>query len=740
MAQIVEAMPGAVREGARSELDGMLASARVKGLVDQGDVAQAKTELAEGRYDAVLKPDQKEALVDHVLAAERQHGPKTFDEWMSAEDLSRRADADVYARATTGQGVGDLDAMAAEITQSMGPQQGAEYKTKALAALQQFTAVGAVHDMDLAQLNALASAPAPDPSAPDYPTRVSNWRITTTAAQAEQKALLSDPAAWAMTPGPVKKAAAATAGAQDRAARLQSQWQDVQNAQGAAKNQAAFLFAGGVLNAQSRAGVPLAARLVLPAGEASRLAASVNNAAPEQKLAAMQALGDLVVRFPNHINFADGSSASPRSILARQLQAAHLSPVELSAIVDYGGDPAKLGRVVAAMNDPTLKKPLDHGQQPRLEAAVRGQLGQFLASVRPLPGAQALEQARVDRTVLVARGLMNSQGLSFQAAAQQASQDMTGGYEFVDTWRVPRGVASDASPLRRGAAQLMADLTGKGGANLYAPAGLPGDPANRRAVYAAQIQHSGQWVTNADEGGLTLMVPHPDGSWDPVADRYGRPVRASWDQLKGRAKGAPSPFDQPPPAALIAPDGKPMPAVSRSSAFSAMAWAVNGQESRFHSGLVSPAGALGQMQVMPDTVKTYAPRLGLPVDLDRAQHDDAYNRRIGEAALRDHVDHFGAGAEVVDMVPQRRLADPAVIGVVVLGAVQVHRQAQARRIGLHRVGHHLHLAQRPGRAHQPAVEAAFLAVHRPGHGREGGRARDGGHGLAVRGDQRRRRR
>lgn len=656
--QIVASLPAGLKKDALTEFTGLAAAARVKGLVDQGNIAQAKAELSDGRYDEVLKPQVKEELVAHVEAAAREHGPKTFDQWVAAHQLEANADAETYARLTTGRSTGrvDLD----QIVAQLGPERAADYAEKWKQADQTFAAVGAVRDMATPQLQAQANAAPPDPSDPQYTAKASAYQIQHQAALAELKTRQEDPAAWAMGSKQAVKGAGAAAGAptQDRGAQLEGLWQTVQQTSGSAQQLAAGQYAGTMLGVQYAAGVAPNARTLVPKTTAAALAASVINAPPEQRLQAMQSVAALVQAFPASFSMPDGSTVSPQAILGRQLLASHLSPVELSAIVDYGADPAKLGRVVAALNDPTLKKALPGAQERTLEAAVRAQIGPYMTSIAPTPGAQQLAQARIDRTVLVARAMMAQQGLGTTAAAQAAAADMAGAYRFSDTWRMPAqlagqttmdwtGVHTGLGLARQGSGKMLGELIGQNGANLYAPAGLPGGPDQRRQLYAAQVQKSGRWVTAPDDSGLMLMVPHPDGSWDQVADRFGRPVRATWQQLQSYGQGsASSPFAQPPANAVRGPDGQALPAFSRSEAFGALAWAVNGKESGFRSGLVSPEGALGQMQVTPDTVKTYAPRLGLPVDLERAKTDDDYNRKIGQAALSDMIQRYGSGAGV----------------------------------------------------------------------------------------------
>lgn len=653
---IIAGLPAGLQQAAMADGQAQLAQGRIKGLINQGHANVAQDELKSGKYNAIFTPQELDALTASADAAARDHAPRTLDQALAQQSLRQSADAQTYAYLTTGKGAGvNLDAVAAQL----GPEEAARYQAQWTNAQKAFAAVGPIRDMPSGQVAALASAAPPDPSDPAYASKLPIWQAQQQAAQAELKSR-QDPGAWAFasngkaaTKGP---GAAAVSLAQDRGAALQGMWASV--LQNGDANHVGASYAGSMLGAQAGAGIPASARQMVPQTEAARLAATVINASPDQRAAAMASLATTVNALPASFQMPDGSIAAPRAILAKQLLAAHMTPVELSAIVDFGSDPAKLGRVVAALNDPTIKAPLPHGQQAQFTATIKTAMAPFLSSVAPLPDAGILAQARLDRTALVARELMATQHMSPPAAARAAAADVTSGYRYVDTWRMPAalagGVSVNLTPgalnitdgagyARRGAAQMLAALTAQNGKALYAPGGLPGDPDQQRQVYAAQVQHNARWVTTPDDGGLALMVPHPDGTWDQVADRYGRPVRANWNDLQALGQGRGQlPFMTPPPTAVQGPNGQPVPAFSKSAAFGALSWAVNGQESHFRSGLVSGKGALGQMGITPDTVQTYAPRLGLPVDLDRAQNDDGYNRAIGNAALSDNINHYGA--------------------------------------------------------------------------------------------------
>lgn len=93
------------------------------------------------------------------------------------------------------------------------------------------------------------------------------------------------------------------------------------------------------------------------------------------------------------------------------------------------------------------------------------------------------------------------------------------------------------------------------------------------------------------------------------------------------------------PVPDMVPDGL---AVSR-----ALALAIARRESEFDPGAQSRAGARGLMQVMPNTAKLLAPRLGLEFDVARLTRDPAYNAAMGSGYLRQLVDEFGPAVALI---------------------------------------------------------------------------------------------
>ncbi len=75
--------------------------------------------------------------------------------------------------------------------------------------------------------------------------------------------------------------------------------------------------------------------------------------------------------------------------------------------------------------------------------------------------------------------------------------------------------------------------------------------------------------------------------------------------------------------------------------------AIARRESEFNHTVSSHAGALGLMQVMPDTARSMARKLGEPFDQRRLTRDAAYNARLGAAYLDGLRMRFGTSIALV---------------------------------------------------------------------------------------------
>jgi len=72
----------------------------------------------------------------------------------------------------------------------------------------------------------------------------------------------------------------------------------------------------------------------------------------------------------------------------------------------------------------------------------------------------------------------------------------------------------------------------------------------------------------------------------------------------------------------------------------ALALGIIRQESSFETSTVSPAGARGLMQLMPNTAGLVAHRLRLTVSVAALTADPGYNMQLGTTYLRDLLDEF----------------------------------------------------------------------------------------------------
>ena len=93
------------------------------------------------------------------------------------------------------------------------------------------------------------------------------------------------------------------------------------------------------------------------------------------------------------------------------------------------------------------------------------------------------------------------------------------------------------------------------------------------------------------------------------------------------------------PVTDLVPDGL---AVSR-----ALALSIARRESEFDPGVVSPAGARGLMQVMPETARMMATKLGKSFDSARLTSDPAYNAALGSEYLKQLLEEFGPSIALI---------------------------------------------------------------------------------------------
>ena len=161
------------------------------------------------------------------------------------------------------------------------------------------------------------------------------------------------------------------------------------------------------------------------------------------------------------------------------------------------------------------------------------------------------------------------------------------------------------------------------------------------------VWQAGVWLIAAgqpDQGARFLLhlsetaAPEDIGRMARLMLELNRP----WDALRlakaGAARGAVWPAAYFPLTGLEArPLGLPPELVM----------AIARRESEFNHAVVSPSGAQGLMQVMPETARAMARRLAEPFEQARLTRDPAYNARLGAAYLAGLRDRFGTSVALV---------------------------------------------------------------------------------------------
>lgn len=172
------------------------------------------------------------------------------------------------------------------------------------------------------------------------------------------------------------------------------------------------------------------------------------------------------------------------------------------------------------------------------DSSWNDQAKQFAATMVVQPGGTAVwnnfnEQGKRLTYINMQRGMSESD------AAKQAYQDILGSqYQTADTWRMPNTSGQDLRDVKDGASKYLNDLKPEQIMPLIGDPRLP-EKVNREQSIS-RVRDNGQWVTNSDETGLTLMmngllVNGADGN--PINVRFsdlaklGAGERSTWNSL-----------------------------------------------------------------------------------------------------------------------------------------------------------------------------------------------------------------
>jgi hypothetical protein len=187
----------------------------------------------------------------------------------------------------------------------------------------------------------------------------------------------------------------------------------------------------------------------------------------------------------------------------------------------------------ATLKDEELYRPLQKGQKAEIQEAVSDALQPFSQSLQGQAGGQQTFNTFYDTAIRATASYVLG-GADPKKAAQKVADGMVNQkYEFYETYRVPK--ALDTAAVRRGAQASLQSITAD---DLVALPGVPGvtEETNRQQLQEA-VRTSGQWVSNADETGLSLTV-----NGYRVLDKDRKPITKSWNELIDAGTQAPAEY------------------------------------------------------------------------------------------------------------------------------------------------------------------------------------------------------
>lgn len=664
VAGIVSSLPPILREKAGDEINQILGESYGRGLIDHGMLDQAQSWLESGEADKYLKPLDKDRLQERLNSARIRGQRDSAQAWQDQHDATQDLNAATATIALTGLDSG-YDPTKDKRRTGAEQAEGAQAIKDAHAT---FATTQGVEHRTNAELNQIGYAPQPEPKLPDgtpdpaYASKLQTWLMAGRAAETEMNTRTADPAAVVL-----RSSAPGDAG--DRARKA---WDTFTNNGDPAS---AGTYARLQLNQQDYQGTPRQNLKILTNDQAQALAGIYEKAAPQDRPAAFVKLAAMIGNMPAGVPMAHGGPVSARQIALLQLNQAGLSRGNMVAIADLGGNPNALHAYALADTNSSAGKSLPgNGDEAALQTALRQQLAPYVRSTTADPTASSMSAGRDIWTTIVARNLVLTRGMSPQDAAREAVAPLTNLYRFGtdpngNLFRAPRtaadvtgnAAANGLDLIRTGMRYTTYDLTANDGALVYA-AGKTQEPlteTEKKRRVADYINHFGIWTANGPETGAQLMIPDQRGGFTLVSDKWGRPIIRTWAQLQlrsGKSSQSPNPLPpddpslktwlQPPPptprvAAPGAPAGAahPIPApqaYSNQTIFRHLSAQVQHQESRGNPNVVSRAGAVGLMQLMPATAQAAAARLGITYSPGMLT-DPKMNKRLGENELWHQV-------------------------------------------------------------------------------------------------------
>jgi hypothetical protein len=319
----------------------------------------------------------------------------------------------------------------------------------------------------------------------------------------QDRAARADPAAWSATSfGP----------GDNIAAEVQRRLRAFSDAPGP---ETARAYARAQLVAQAFGGVPESGRRILSQGQAEAWIGSID--ADGQPQAGLQSLAARVALF--------GPEHRPR--LMRELSLAGLKPADLGAISFYAASPLRMQAYAEARGQKLNDLVPEKNDREAIDLELDRALGDFTRILSTPEGARAAREA-----AQLAAYAAVKRGDSVRDAVRAATAPMNDGWEYQETWAVPRASGLNPGRARLSAQRAVEALIRRNGEGLAAPPSTRLTPEQSRRTYADVVRSAGQWRNLPDGSGIELVTPSASGDrWIRVKDAAGRDVVKTWSDL-----------------------------------------------------------------------------------------------------------------------------------------------------------------------------------------------------------------
>lgn len=464
----------------------------------------AKSELLSGQHDGYLEPSDKQRLLTGLSneidrrnreAEARRREAEGIQNAIRSVSLQREMEDDLASRSTTGKpGAVNMQ----EVARVFGERRVTEFAQAQKDADKLFGVVGDFGSMSPAAINERLGKLRPAPGAKDF---AANSKLLETALRVrdeEFKRRAEDPAGAAMRNGEVS-----------------ARWAAWASNPADAKARAAYVAA--TTHQQGLLGVPGGRQRLLPAEVAGGIADRLTGASAAERPGEMR-------RIVSELSAMWGDDAG--AAIAQVAEASKSD--ELKALAPLAQRPGALAKIAGALAEKDPGDAVNAQARKTIKSRVQSQLAPLQRSLRNSPGGgeviRSISEAAERAAVIDAAGGRNADAAAREAAAAYLDQfQFSGDVRAPKTWR---GRPLNLRAAQSGAHAVLWDLWN--GDKLSLPVGDP--RLKGEAAKEAQRQYVAsalRWISAVDDSGLVLT----DERGVAVADKSGKPVRASWDEL-----------------------------------------------------------------------------------------------------------------------------------------------------------------------------------------------------------------